>query len=709
MTVTLPLHNSRRGRPPIFPPISDLDSLADPRLGIDDPELARLVQAVFSRILGTTTGARPGVHLVMKMLAGAGRMTVWRPDGSVEEAPFPELPTGWPHPRSANRRLKRREEGPPDLCALWVDAESDDGPYALLPLRYVCEYFHPLIWPVAATAIRSWGAAETQRRMGRFIKQESTRPAKSGPRKGELLSDGTLYTLVEGTSTFLHAVSFFALSDYRSSSGEPAAGLERWLTLPPTLRVPRPGPHLKRVVRRDAPPLEVVRKELRALADEVDRRLSTAVGREACLRPYRGLVLLAVIACTAQRIGAVASLCVGSYDPKHLFPDGEVGPALLFLVEKNGGVIPRWKALPPEPAAWLEGYLAYTGLATAGPLAPLWISEWETPRAFGKPKLNGADPATLSAIVLPGSSAHQLRHLGSQVATDAGDDYLAANRGYRRRMQALAFGEILLDHTEIHCDPFFYNDLASEEGRERWSRQAILGVWDYLWGTSGAVQGPDVAAIRAAKSERDRQAAELAAAEGELLRLHEEQDGLLRRGVPQPRSDTAGNYERLAETLVALQLLQSQLTRASALKDQQRRDYDASEIALREVRSVTIPLPDGEQPADDDDLDALIDDDSATAVRARQRDRLNIREVAYVFGVSVETARRWSRGQNLPPRNPPWDANPDPSLPPEPILRLSARKQYLLVDRLDPARTHPHVREKIDLLLGFREDEVELP
>jgi hypothetical protein len=47
VTVSHPLRNSRAGRPPLTAPISDIASLDDPRLGIADAELARLVLGVF--------------------------------------------------------------------------------------------------------------------------------------------------------------------------------------------------------------------------------------------------------------------------------------------------------------------------------------------------------------------------------------------------------------------------------------------------------------------------------------------------------------------------------------------------------------------------------------------------------------------------------------------------------------------------------------
>ena len=65
--------------------------------------------------------------------------------------------------------------------------------------------------------------------------------------------------------------------------------------------------------------------------------------------------------------------------------------------------------------------------------------------------------------------------------------------------------------------------------------------------------------------------------------------------------------------------------------------------------------------------------------------------------------RRWFRGKSLPSRNRPWDPPAGAGAPPEPILRLRDRKQWLLVDRLDASRIHPHVAEKIEYALMHEE------
>lgn len=195
----------RHGKLPVREPVIDLFELDDVRLGIADPAVAQMALCVFSRILGTSTGRRPYVTLVNQVLAGAGRAPFRRPDGVREEAPFPDLPDrGWSRACSVDKRIAEREGQPPDLTRLWLAAQ-DDGAYAMLPLHYVCQYFPPIVWPVAAKAISEWGAAGTQERFGRFIRQESQRPSWHAKRKGELLSDGTLVTLIEGTSVFLRA------------------------------------------------------------------------------------------------------------------------------------------------------------------------------------------------------------------------------------------------------------------------------------------------------------------------------------------------------------------------------------------------------------------------------------------------------------------------------------------------------------------------
>ena len=129
----------------------------------------------------------------------------------------------------------------------------------------------------------------------------------------------------------------------------------------------------------------------------------------------------------------------------------------------------------------------------------------------------------------------------------------------------------------------------------------------------------------------------------------------------------------------------------------------AAESALLEVdtelaaaKELSVALPPWEKPCD---VEQLLEDLAAEKPWVRVRDHLSLAEAAWAFGISKPQMRRWFRGTSLPSRNRPWDPPAGAGDPPEPILRFRDRKQWLLVDRLDASRIHPHVAREIEYAL----------
>jgi integrase len=467
----------------------DPDQSLFAQLGVPDSDTGRLLHVAFSNLLGDARGQRTFTYPTCRALAGIGRLEFRRSDGTLDTAPAPELdPFGWPDRGTAFNRLQLTAT---ELDREWDRVRALDGLHATLPLEIVCEFFPARLWPLCAQLL-SWGPAETCERLERFARLEALReikPTRARP-EGGTLSAASVDALLKAGRRFLNVLCQL------QQRGYPSPALEHWSALPSRIEARNLGA-VEVHTDRTAPPLLLVRRTLKGLTAEIDRRSQLRRG-SGLMRLLRKRLLLALLAVTGMRIGALWAISPRDYDPAHRFPDGEIGPALRIYPGKTlASGDGRWKALPAEVAAWLEHYLDYVDIDRHSE-GPFWPSDHKWGRAMHPKSLFAVVAGDQTGTVRPllpreetpeyGYSPHTLRHLAEQLAYEVGHDYLGEHSEARAFITPQVLSEALLDH-ELSSDHLGYKDLDTPEGRERWARVAGLGLWEYLWGRQGRAPG----------------------------------------------------------------------------------------------------------------------------------------------------------------------------------------------------------------------------
>jgi integrase len=672
----------------------DPDANRYAELGIADPVLGRLIHVALSRVVGETGGERRPTRNIDAVIAGLGLLEFRRADGTLEPPVAPHLPRfGWPDGRSALHRL---EMTPAQLDAAW-SSQSDDGVHAVLPLEVVCEFIPGILWPMVAQIIE-WGPAETSERLERFARREAqreVRPTHARP-AGSTLTASTLTTVL---TAFRRMMTVFVQMRLR---GYPAEALDTWIALPRPIDAVSVGAVDDRT-DRSAPPLLLVRQALRGLDGEVRRRSLTKKGRETIRRMMRKRLLLALLATTGARVGAIARARVCDYDPRHRFPTGDTGPALrIFPGKTMAASTARWKALPEEVAAWLEETIQFFELSGT---QTLWLSDQkkEAPMtANGVADMIAGDPSSGVAPLLPradqprrGYTAHTLRHLAEQLAYEVGHDYLQEYPDARAFITPQVIADALLDHA-IGSDHLGYKDISTEEGRERWARVGAAGLWEYVWGDRGARKVPDVERMIRARDCLLELQAETTATHARIAALREQRRGLEQRGLDENAPPTTDELVRL---LFRLSTIAGAVDEEHEELERLQRAQFAAETESELARTTLVPLADdAPMPELDEQLSPATPSDGANDEREPVRDWLTVAEAAHSFGVSEPTMRRWFRGE-LPhaegdPRNP-WQPTEVEAV----IERRSTRKQRLVVSRLDRSRIAPEVMRTIKTFL----------
>jgi integrase len=675
--------------------VPDPDVALFAELAVPDPATARLLLVAFSRLIGEARGRRGFVRDTCASLAGIGRLEYRRADGTLEPAPAPELDAfGWSDGQAALNRLGLTST---ELDRSWDQAHAVDGVHATLPLATVLEFFPAELWPLCAQLLE-WGPATGCERLERFARLEALRkikPTRARP-EGGTISAGTVDNLMKGCRRLLEVLCELQRRRY------PSPALAGWAALPSPVAASELGA-AEANTDRTAPPLLLVRRTLRRLTKQIERRSETKRGQGRLKRLLRKRLLLALLSSTGVRISALAAACVRDYDPEHRFPGGVVGPALRVFPGKSiAASEARWKALPPLVASWLEHYLEYLGIRDQ-PTATLWPSDRERgakpmlPTSLGT--LLAGEPGSNPPILplLPreaasgyGYSAHTLRHLAEQLAYEVGHDYLETHPEARSFITPQVLADALLDH-RMSSDRLGYKDLDTAEGRERWAREAALGLWEYLWGDKGARHAPDVDRIERAIAARDERRAEQAAVQARVKELRDRRRELERQG------DHAGEHAtaELVRLIFQLSAIAGALDDEHEEAERVQRELYAAELELQEARRTLVPIPD---EAPDPQVIALEDERAPEPPAEPLRDWLTPAEAAHAFAVSEPTMRRWFRGQ-LPhaegdPRNP-WA----PSDVERVIERHGPRKQRLVVSQLDRSRIAPEVMRAIKEML----------
>lgn len=407
-----------------------------------------------SRMVGEARGERRFTRSVCVALAGAARVEI-PVDVGVAGPLAGSVPAfGWPDARTVFRRLGL---SPEELTLIWHQEVVRRGGGARLP-AVILDALFPRPVPVIAARLVGLGPAATLERLEAFCRAEALRAApltRARPSPGRI-SAGTIDAILAAGQRFARAVS-------DAVGRAPDDTLDAWGWFPAPLHASALGA-LPAHTDRSAPAVEEVAALLDALGDAIER--STA-GSHRRRRLLRNRLLLALLATTGARVGAVARLLVCDYAQSRPRAGDSCGPALRL---RPGKTLPthveRWKPLPAELAGWLEQHVAESRLDARSPLFPTArdAARPMTPDSLTK-LLSADDPLAL------GRSAHTLRHLAEQLAFTAG----------RRRtverdepIPAQAYADALLDHA-FASDPLGYKDVERR-------REELAGVaTDYIW------------------------------------------------------------------------------------------------------------------------------------------------------------------------------------------------------------------------------------
>jgi integrase len=674
------------------------DVAVDRRLGgverqVGDATLLGVVEVVLSVYLGEGRSRRASdVYCLLRTIAACGRTEIIR-DGAVVAAPFPELrEMPWPDGGKGLRALGLTR---PQLGQLWLRAQHEQGSMAVLDREILCTLVPLELWGVLAALIVE-GPGIVVERLERYLLELAMRPVRPNRarRPGATHSKRCLTSF----ATTLRRVMGILSDLHRRGAVHPS--LSEW-GAPPRVKVPRaaaantdrsaPARHqLRHTYRR----LDAAYKERFGVgcADDELAVLEAGVADQLVARGAwrlgRNRALFGLLCVTGSRIGAALALMLSDFNPVHVDPDGNVGPAIALRPGKTMEADDvRWKPLPTGAGQMIQAHVLLTrrlALETDGPgeftrrrrarlpedypLFPASIKYLERPwhssgfyealagRATGPPARQTPWFGVLRRDTQTGEappdgrlgySPHALRRAALQMVRDGGREFCEERR-LPHSPEVIA--SALLDH-EIRSDPYGYADHNTLQGRERLSSLGAQIAWEMLTTDRGARRIKNAAAYREAVRKRDVLKAELDRTSREIAAAV--QQARAARKVPADLLlDLLANDERseLQTRLAAVEaeihnLIHSPRTMIAAPDDisdeQLRREIEAFEKTVRQNHA----KPKRAAPHHPDPI----------------RDWITIPELAEVLDISYPTAARWVRGEHLPhpagdPRNP-WPAD----------------------------------------------------
>jgi integrase len=343
---------------------------------IGDPGLLRVVEVVLSVYLGEGRSLRAAdVYCLSRTLAACGRTDIIR-DGTVVPAPFPELrEMPWPDGGKGMRELGLTR---PQLSDLWLQAQHQQGSMAVLKREILARLVPPELWAVLAALIVE-GPGIVVERLERYLLELAMRPVRPSRarRPGATFSKRSLTSF----ATTLRRVMGILSDLHRRGAVHPS--LDAW-GVPPRVKVPRAA---AANTDRSAPARHQLRHTYRTLDEAFKERfgverehdelavieafLADQLVARGAWRLGRNRALLGLLCVTGSRIGAALALMVSDFDPEHVDPDGNVGPAIALRPGKTMGADDvRRKPLPVDAGRIIQAHVLLTrrlALETDGP------------------------------------------------------------------------------------------------------------------------------------------------------------------------------------------------------------------------------------------------------------------------------------------------------------------------------------------------------
>jgi integrase len=661
-------------------------------------ELETAVHLLLSRMLGTQNGWRSYCSR-LPIAAGGG------------------LGVSGTGPRS-NYVMKRLGLEPSDLDDRWAVARANGQ---LLHRDLVEAFFPAKQWPLYAHFIEA-GPMQAWRDFENALVCWSRGLNTDGSPRGKRLAAKTVNGYISTCHKLMRElVELHKLAVAGQVDLDPAI-LDGWevQSLPAHVTAESLGAQAADTDRR-APSLRAVRRCLRELDREVEKRKKTAYGRRHMALPLRNRALLAVFLTLGGRRGAVMRLKRGDFVRFHK-SDGYEGPALLLRPGKSvHQELVRVKHIPIELGEWIHEWIEYAGTHD-NPDAPLWVKTPGKLDALAEHTASDLIPKLINPYLVDRHcSPHALRHLSEKLAFHAGMDWLEANRellltdegisGLPTSPQQIA--DALLDHSFGRVQDI-YKDMNSERARTHWARIAADGVWSLIWGDAGAPKGPDPELIAAAQTAVDRAEAECSRTLMELKRTETEKKVFRQRAK---QMAGAGDVSRALEAMFELDDLADALLEKVTANAEAERALEHARLAFKEAKATRIALPDEEvSPALSDELDMLDVDGVAEPLPQDEpylRPLVTLLEFHWALSgsllISEATLRRWALGK-MPyrrgDRRNPWDPPLRPGDIPDCIERPSPRKTSVNLDRLDWSRFPIEVIERLKYLQSLGEGEI---
>lgn len=650
----------------------DAERQPDTDLGLTPAEL-HAVRLVLSHLVGRMSSWRSSTYNVCRVLASLGGLDLdVDADGVTNER-------AWPVGKQV---MKRNSLSPEKVNRHWQTVRRRKEP---LPDDLLSVFVPEELWPVLARFVADGPGQVVEESEPIFYDWAAGFLSNGEPRPRGPLSSSGLGVYISALWTLMSRIC-----EAREWSPDDGTFHEDWrIHMLPKRPAAEDFDAQEAGWDRSAPPLLAVRRALRAIDTEVARKRKLAKTRPHMFQELRERAMLGVLVVHGMRSEALWALDVDHYNPAHHFPDGTVGPALTVPRTKREKV-EHTKALPTKVASWLDEYIDYI---EAKPGEPLWRPGLKRTRHERLDQQNIDD--MLRRLLAPYCggrhfSPHTLRHFVAGVATLVGiewirersDQFILGARGIPASPQT--FADVVLGHA-LHHIADRYRDMNSKPNREVWTKVAVLGIWEWVWGDLGARKGPDLKLIAEAEDRVRGAKVDLDGLEAKLSEL----ERMARR--PKALSESEG-----IQLVLRMMALTRDLQKATVRHERALRQLD-------EARTAEVPIDDSlanvpELPESEFALLGYEDEEERPLVRTL----LRADEFRWAIGTDIlaeSTLRAWMGGhrsafpagdrRNLfdPPR--PGQKYPDA------VEVISQHKRYIRVDKLDPSRFHADAWERL--------------